>query len=59
MAKKEYVTPNTSIVHLKTERLLGSESMTINNNPNQKVTTNDKVFSREIEWDTWTEWDTW
>ena len=51
MAKKEYVTPNTIIVHLKTERLLGSESMTINNN--QKVTPNDKVFSREIEWDTW------
>ena len=53
MAKKEYVTPNTIIVHLKTERLLGSESMTINNNSNQKVTNSNQVFSREIEWDTW------
>ena len=49
MKKNIYKTPIIKIVAIKTERLLVSESMGVNNS--QTVTNDNAVFSRDSSWD--------
>lgn len=51
MKQKQYKTPTVNIVEIKIEKLLGNESLGVNNN--KTVTSDNDVFSRSghSNWD--------